>query len=293
MVNPQYLVAGHVFRVSVITPDGDSIISDYDTLHQVPPVDSIHYSIKKVTSSTGLSTQGLQFYVDLKGTNTDSRYYRWVIYETWEYHAAYPVEYYWSYGLIPHHLFPPDSSRFTCWDTRKIPKIFTLSTDNLSQNTYNNFPLQYVDNTTQKLFNGYSILVEQIALSQTAYNYWNQLKTNSTQEGGMYEKQPVSIQGNLHDVTHPDKKVLGFFSAESASYKRIFISPVQGIVRKYVIPCSEVSPLPPLSPNLPESAFPLYYRWNLAHDTIWLLHSTCVNCLLQGGDTIKPSFWPK
>ncbi len=291
MVDPQYLVPGHVFRVSVITPDGDSIISDYDTLHQVPPVDSIHYSIKKVTSSTGLSTEGLQFYVDLKGTNTDSRYYRWAIYETWEYHAAYPIVYYYSYPLILHHNIPPDSSKFTCWDTRRIPKIFTLSTKNLSQNKYNSLPLQYVDNTTQKLFNGYSMLVEQFALSKAAYNYWSQMQAHSTQEGGLYEKQPLAIRGNLRDITHPNKEVLGFFTAESVSYKRIFIRRVPGLPLKYVTPCSE-HPLKLIPTD--KSFFPIYLKADKGGKNTGIeLSVYCVNCLLQGGDTIKPSFWPK
>ena len=292
LVNPQYLVPGHVFRVNIITPSGDSIVSDYDTIHRVPPVDSIQYHIKEIKNPvSGEFEKGVQFYIDLNGNGSDSHYYRWNIYETWEYHAKYPLEYYVSYDLKYHHIYPPDSSRFTCWHTRKIPKIFTLSTANLSQNKYRGFPLQYVTNTSPKLAHGYSMLVEQIALSKAAYNYWYQLRANSTQQSGLYIKQPVSIRGNLHDITNPNKEVLGFFSAESASYKRIFINHVKGLTLNYEPPCIESKVPPSGFASFPKSAFPIALGRDIRHHFI-LLSPDCINCLLQGGDTIKPSFWP-
>ena len=291
MIAPKYLVPGKAFRVDVITPEGDSIVSDYDTLTSAPPVDSIYYLRKDVESPIpGQSTQGIQFYIDLNGTNANSRYYRWKIYETWEYHSRYPRE--WYYDGVLHHIYPPDSSLYTCWDTRMIPKVFTLSTDNLSQNKYNDFPLQYVDNTTSRLAYGYSMLVEQMSLSKAAYNYWDQLRTNSTQEGGLYEKQPIAIIGNMHDLTHPENEVLGFFSATSATYKRIFVTSVPGIKLNFDTYCSSVILRIGLS-QIPPSEYPAYLQAGL-HGPLGIWLSTeCVDCLALGGTNVKPSFWPK
>ena len=293
MVDPQYLIPGHVFSVNIITPDGDSIVSDYDTLQQVPPIDTIYYQVKAIESNVPLqSTQGIQVYTDLKGTNADSHYYRWNIYETWEYHAKYPLEY-WYDGTM-HHNVPADSSKFTCWETKKRPEIITLSTANLSQNKYNDFPLQYVSNMSNKLANGYSMLVEQLAISKQAYNYWYQMKTNSSQEDGLYVKQPVTIRGNLHDITHPDKAVLGFFSAESASYKRVFIPPVPGLILHYIVPCEEIQ-LHYINGHLylDKKYWPAAILAGPNGPAPFRLEPYCVNCLLLGGTTVKPSFWPK
>ncbi|MBE0650630.1 MAG: DUF4249 domain-containing protein [Bacteroidales bacterium] len=290
MIDPKYMVPGKAFKVVVIVPDGDSIVSDYDTLSVVPPVDSIYYLRKDIVSPVPYQSKvGIQFYLDFKGANSDSRYYKWNVYETWEYHAEYPLEYYYD-GTV-HHIFPPDYSKFTCWDTRKIPEVFTLSTENLSQNVYNNIPLQYVDNKTPKLANGYSMLVEQLALSKEAYDYWDQLRINSTQQGGLYEKQPIVIKGNLRDITHPDKEVLGFFGAASASFKRIFISQVPGLTLNYVIPCTTIV-LKRGYIMIPPSAYPAALMASQNGPLPIWLSQICVNCLLQGGTNVKPSFWP-
>lgn len=291
MISPKYLVPGNAFRVNIITPEGDSIVSDYDTLTSAPQVDSIYYIRKNVESPIPWqSSLGIQFYIDLNGTNANSRYYRWNIYETWEYHTLYPLE--WYYDGVIHHVNPPDYSRYTCWRTRKIPKIFTLSTANLSHNKYNDLPLQYVDNKTPRLAYGYSMLVEQVSLSRAAYNYWDQLRINSTQEGGLYEKQPISIIGNMHDLTHPGNEVLGFFSATSATYKRIFIRSVPGLPLHFNTYCSSSVLMFGLS-EIPATDYPAYLKAGKEGPLMVELGHECIDCLLQGGTNVKPSFWPK
>ncbi len=290
MIAPKYLVPGNAFKVNVITPEGDSIVSDYDTLTSAPPVDSIYYLRKDVESPIpGQSTQGIQFYIDLNGTNANSHYYRWKIYETWEYHSRYLRE--WYYDGTLHHIYPPDSSRHICWHTRQIPEIFTLSTDNLSQNKYNDFQLQYVDNTTSKLAYGYSMLVEQMSLSKAAYNYWDQLRTNSTQEGGLYEKQPIAIIGNMHNLTHPKNDVLGFFNVVSATYKRIFIPNVPGLQLNFDTYCSSVI-LRFGVKGIPPSDYPVYLQSGPNGPLPIWLSDECVDCLVLGGTNVKPLFWP-
>ena len=74
---------------------------------------------------------------------------------------------------------------------------------------------------------GYSLLINQFALSEAAFSYWDQLRINSVNQGGLYEKQPLSIKGNLHNNTNPDQEVLGFFSASSVKSKRIFVKAVK------------------------------------------------------------------
>lgn len=292
LVDPQYLVPGHVFRLDIVTPNGDSIISGNDTLQKVPPIDSIYYRIKDtIIAATGQKQKGIQFYLNFIGTSADSRYYRWSVYETWEYHASYPMEYYYDGTL--HHINPTEYyAKYTCWHTRRIPEIFTITTKDLSQNKFDNLPLQNVSSDGAKLANGYSMLVEQFALSKQAYDYWNQMQINSTQEGGLYQKQPIAIRGNLHDITHPNKEVLGFFSAESASSKRIFISHVPGLTINYVKPCHAIALRAGYS-SIPQSEYPAYIAGGAnGPEPVWLSNA-CVDCTVMGGVTNRPSFWPK
>ncbi len=290
-INPKFLMQGDSLKVEITTPSGEKLSSDFDGMSKSSAVDSVYYIRKDIEGNIpGQFTHGIQFYLNLRGDDSDSRYYRWNVFETWEYHTQYPLQ--WYYDGTVHHVSPPDYSRKVCWRTMKRPKIFTLSTSNLLENKYNGFPLQFVDNRTPRLAYGYSMLVEQLSISEAAYNYWDQLRINSSTVGGLYEKQPLAIKGNMHNLSHPDKEVLGFFGVASVSYKRIFVSNVPGLPLDFPIFCS---------PSLLEHGFielsprdyPAYLMDNKGKPTMMWMGHECVNCLLQGGTNIKPDFWPK
>jgi hypothetical protein len=288
-ISPDQVTPGKAFMVDVITPGGDHIISDYDTVKSCPPIDSVYFLREDIEGNNpGDFTLGIQFYIDLKGSDSDSRNYLWEEYETWEYHTEYPLE--WWYDGTVHHVFPPDYSYNICWRTLKVPYVYTLTTGNLSANEYQRFPLHYVDNHSSRLQYGYSLLVKQIALSDAAYSYWDQMRINSSQEGGLYEKQPLAVKGNLQNLTHKDYEVLGFFGASSENDKRLFYTnpglPLE--VYTYCSPAALRKGLIEISPR----DYPAYLMGDANNWWPVLLNDECVDCRVLYGVNVKPDFWP-
>ena len=289
-IDLSFLKAGIAYKLEVTTPDGDFITSGFDTLPRGPGIDSIYYlREEKLYNPAAPLVKGIQFYVDLDAALTDSRYYKWDVYETWEYHTLYPLE--WYYDGVVHHVTPPDYSRMICWRTLKIPEIFTLTTDNLTENKYDQFPLHFVSNLTTRLAYGYSLLVRQFALSHEAFIYFENLNTNSNPQGGLYDKQPLAIQGNLHNTTHPNVSVLGFFAASAARSKRIFVYPIPDLPLMYESFCDPIKLRNGLSVIKPKD-YPAYLLGNAAGYSMTWMENECVDCLTLGGINVKPSFWP-
>ncbi len=291
-IDPVYLFAGNAFRIDILTPDGSAVQSDFDRLAPVTTVDSVYALPRDIpTTDPAKPVTGLQFYADLSGGNTDSRLLRMELIETWEYHADYPIEWYFDGKL--HHLIPPDYSKDTCWISLLVRNIYILSTQNLSENKYNLFPLNFVDNITSRLLYGYSLRVNQYSLSPAAYNYWNLLKVNSTDAGGLYERQPMATRGNLRNLTHPEQDVLGFFGASMVQSKRIFLKGSRSLASEYYSPCATI----PLSPygfkDLDPMTYPVYLVGDRNGWQPTIMHANCVDCRASGGKTQKPDFWPK
>jgi len=281
---------GSAFKIKIHTPKGDILESDYDVMTNNPAVDSVFYKRKDIEGNvTGQLTKGIRFYLNFKGNNTDSDFYMWNLYETWEYHVLHPIEWYYD-GRI-HHVYPPDYSKFTCWHTLKIPQIYTLSTQNLTSNSYSDFPLNFVSNKTQRLAYGYSLLVEQLSLSETAYNYWDRIRLNNSKNGGLYEKQPLTIKGNIHNVKHPEKEVLGLFGTAMATYKRIFVSNVPDLPMEYQTYCGTWELRRGFSELQPDD-LPAYLVGDRYGYKAIVYSRECVDCTALGGKTTKPSFWP-
>ena len=289
-MDQQYLNPGTSYYVVIHAPDGSELTSTPDRMQEVPPVDSVYYELVDVpTNDPAVYNRGMQFYLDLNGEGYNCRYYKWEIAETWEYHSAHALEYYYDGNF--HHVYPPDSSNYTCWLSGVFPKLFTLSTESFSANSVQKFPLHFIDGSTSRLSVLYSILVKQYALSEEAYNYWDQMRVNSEQQGGLYEKQPLAIKGNIVNVTHPDRDVLGFFYAVSESDKRYFYKDIPGLELDYYDYCSDDTLGRMGFAEFVPSDYPVYYYYN-EHHFIRILSHECVNCRSRGGTTVKPDFWP-
>jgi hypothetical protein len=289
-IDLSFLQPGVAFRIEVMTPQGDLIRSDFDTLTRGPEVDSLYWirELKQVNNA-GTMVDGIQFYLDLHAAPTDSRYYRWEAIETWEYHTPYPLE--WYYDGTIHHTVPPDSSKMICWRTVRIPDIYTLTTDNLAENRYDEYRLHYVNNLTTKLAYGYSVLVRQFALSREAFTYYENLRFNSNPDGGLYERQPLAIQGNMHNLSRPEKNVLGFFAASASRSKRIFVYPIPDLPLMYNVPCDPTilrNGLKVIKPN----DYPAYLQGNSETYFLVWMENECVDCQKLGGSLVKPDFWP-
>lgn len=250
-IGKAYLKPGNSYHVKVVTASGIEIVSDFDQMPECPKVDSIYYIRKDIpTRNPDIFTQGIQFYIDLDVENTNSHYYRWNLTETWEHHA----------------FLPRSIAKSVCWTTKDVKNIYILSTKNLIQNKFLRYPLHFVDNKTARLNFCYSLLVNQFALSEAAYIYWDNLRKNSNEQGGLYNAQPLTVEGNLKSITNPDLKVLGFFSASSVKSKRIFVQNVPKLILFQEI----------CEPDPQTNTYSI----------------GCTECDYISGTTTKPNFWP-
>lgn len=282
-IGKEYLKAGNSYMVSVLTSSGVEIVSDFDLMPECPEIDSIYYHRKDYpTTDPAKIIQGIQFYVDFDRKKTNSHYYRWEIDETWEHHAVYPRTIYLDKNGRMQNSFPPDYSMFICYTTERIKKIFTLSTKNIVQDKITMSPLHVVDNLSQRLTFCYSILVNQYSLSESAFRYWDQLRINTTEQGGLYSTQPLRIKGNLRNKSNSDIVVLGFFAASgSTKPKRIIVRNVENFI-VYEPNC--IDPLAMIS-------YPYRYFINI-DGKIYGLFDDCVECFYMSGSVNKPDFWP-
>lgn len=289
-IDRSFLVPGNSFKIEITTPDDIRIHSDFDSMPDCPDVDTVYFLRKDIIADNpGDIIRGIRFYLDFDGSNSQSRFFRWELAETWEYRVSYPRE--WFYDGTVHHIFPADYSRQVCWVTIPVREIFTLSTSGLSANKYEMLPLNFVDNLGPKLLYGYSLLIRQISLSEASFTYWDQLRRNSYDQGGLYDKQPATISGNLHNLTSPGDKVLGFFGVSSVKKKRIFVNDIENLDIRYVAPCSRNVLRMGFRELKPED-LPVYLFGDKDGFSMITLGDECVDCLTLGGVNIKPDFWP-
>jgi len=132
----------------------------------------------------------------------------------------------------------------------------------------------------------YSILVKQYSIDADLYKYWNQLKDFNESTGGLYDKIPSPVFGN---VTGCDgtTKALGYFSASSVKEKRLFINRSEHHVETININ----SGCTYFTYDIPPSQQKIYFGPDvLSGGRAYTSSTGCADCT-EYGTNVKPFYW--
>lgn len=207
---PFNLDATHNYRLMIKTSESKEYISDYVTVKNSPPIDSIGFIAQP---------SAMKLYVSSHDASNSTRYYRWDYSETWQFHSWYNST-----------LTKSGSGRLTkdqiyyCFANDTSSNVIIGSTIKLLSDIINQAPITTVDPASEKIGMKYSILVKQYALTSDAYNFWANLQSNTQKLGSIFDVMPSESPTNYHCITNPGELVVGYLSVGNVSYKRIFIT---------------------------------------------------------------------
>jgi hypothetical protein len=261
------------------TPNGYSYQSLPMEMKPVPAIDSIYYTKLLLQPPQGFlpKQEACQIYIDTHDETDKCMFYRWDYTETWEFRLpfSYPVN-------------------TTCWITAGSSAISIKNTSILSENIIKSFPLIYINNSTDRLKEKYSILVNQYSVNQDEFDYWEKLQNFTQDVGSLYDIIPSSIPSNISCIENPAEMALGYFSVSAKSSKRIMIDEYfSGVVNLYTDCISDT-----VFNNEPISNLNVY-TWILEdrqppgyNPPYQVITGTkgCADCTVRGTKTM-PSYW--
>lgn len=284
-----FLEVGDAASLFVLTPDNREYRSAFDTILPCPELDSVYWELQYTeTSDPEKSRPGVQFYLDMSGSPADARNMIWRVKETWEYWASlFGNKIMWGIGRVEDYR---SNEIFKCWKSFPPDQLYMGSTRNLTVNEMRRVALNYVSNETDRLSVTYSLQVQQQSLTQGAYEYWQRINEQAAESGGMYEKQPASVPGNIYPVDETGELVLGYFYASQVKEQRIYIH--NNNLFDFYIPHIDCE-YQPMSSFWSQGGirYPVYIYSEGPFMPSWWGPSECFDCRIQGGDTIRPENW--
>lgn len=283
-------IVGREYHVMIQTPDGKSYMSDEQEMLPAVGIDSVYYEYdSREELDFPLGREGYQFYVDTKESERDSTFFLWRLENTFKFNADFTVEYYYTDGNF--FEFPAPNIWMTCYSTNKILDVFTENTLNRSNPRIDKFPLHFEDTYTRALSRRYSLLVQQLVISENAYDYWQRISKLKESQGSVFAQQPYQIRGNVYNAEDDEEVTLGYFTVAGKSEKRIFLRWKDGPMRykECVITDVEREAVGWLRFSR-ENEWPVYLTLDeggrLARPSI-----SCLDCRTRGGYLNKPEFW--
>jgi hypothetical protein len=284
------------YRLRIQASNGEQYLSDFVSPKITPPIDSVNW----VTQS-----DGVQIYVNTHDPQNVNKYYLWNYDETWEIHSAFQSNLEYAYDatgkpISVQYKYPNeaiDTTIYKCWSTQSSTNINIASTEKLNNAVITLQPLVFIQQGTRELSVLYSINVKQHALSEAAYNFYQEMQSNTENLGSIFDPQPSQPQGNIHCLTNPSEVVIGYVDVSTEQSQRIFISNNDVPNWDYSSGCQFI-----IITNNPDSirahgislepTFPnTINRATEAIIDFAASQPSCVDCTLFGTN-VKPVFWP-
>ena len=243
--------------------------------------------------------------VSAHGDGQEDAYYRWTVTENWEYHSdvesmfkvvrtgEYPN---YVYDLEPYSL---DENIYYCWSSGTRGEILTASIEDLAEDRLVDHQLYSLGNHDERLSVLYAAIVQQSRISGEAYRYWESMRRNGSDIGGLFSPEPYEQRGNVVNLDHPEELVLGYVDVQSTISDTLFVENAE--TRFYR---SARAPLP--SPDTLRTPA----EWKKAVEKGYLpgvdlyddltgrligyewWPARCVDCRYRGGTKNKPAWWP-
>ncbi|MHA4736601.1 DUF4249 domain-containing protein [Dyadobacter sp. MSC1_007] len=276
-----YNVSGK-YRIRIRTSNAQEYLSEFVAVSQTPPIDSLTYKVDNFQKA-------VIFYVNTHDPQNKTQFYRWKFDETWEYQAPY----YSALELVNDTVVVRKENINKCWGRQNSGSILLGSTVRLSSDIIKDLPLNTVPISTNKLYIKYSILVRQYGLSRQAFEYWTDLAKTTQGTGSLFDPLPSQVTGNIKNTADPKDLVFGYFSASTEQTKRLTVMPKLGIFPR----CVEQDTIPIKCPPRDDyecagnTAKMLLTYYGFRSDSVLVAPQSCADCRLEGGNTIRPSFW--
>ena len=231
-------IPGNSYTLSVTTHDGIQYESSSVLMQEVKEVDSVYFEETTRTRFEGnesFEENWIDILIDAHDPEGKIKYWYYEFEETWEVKLLtenVPVEH--TPPGVPDIVTREDVNvsveKIVCWVTKPSNSIIIASTVSSPVDELKRFTVHSLGPGEDKLHIRYSILVKQSSISSEQYDFWKLLKDVNEDAGGLYEKMPAQIYGNI-SCCDGSTKVLGYFSALSVREKRLFIDPVEHHVK--------------------------------------------------------------
>lgn len=129
-----------------------------------------------------------------------------------------------------------------CWSYNYSDGAFVSQNDYVSEIQFNKQYLGMIPITSMHFYERYYIEVQQLSLSEEAYDFWNLVEKQQKGSTDIFQPNAIKIRGNIKGITDPGEEVLGFFGASGVASRSVYI------------PVSEVPyTLPPIDDSIPFS----------------------------------------
>jgi hypothetical protein len=241
---------GRSYKLMFESKNGKKYESPFQKLNAPGSIDRLYTEFQKnvvIEQETGDSNPDQEYddafglYVDAKGVSDESTLMRWRVTGVYEMKTfpernreatpggyipdPLPCSGYIRVGLSIYQR--SECTCCQCWLYEYSSASYLSDNENVQDISFNHVDLGKIPITRMRFYKRYYVQVEQLSLSEEAYNFWRLVKTQQNSSGNIFQPNAVKIRGNIKCVSDPEDEVLGIFSVSGVTTSSIFIEPTE------------------------------------------------------------------
>lgn len=205
---------GLKYQLGINLRNGQQYLSDPMTPIVTPEIEELGYLRDEA---------GVEIFVSTKG-NEEAQYFLWDYEEDWIFRPGVRSQFFFNPFTKDVEFRKADQKIDLCWKSNLFPKIILQNASRFQDNTILQRELVRIPLESEKLMQRYSINVRQRAINQETYDFWEILRKNSDDIGGIFSPLPSLIKGNMKSVDPNGNNVIGMVSMGKSTSKRIYIN---------------------------------------------------------------------
>lgn len=279
---------GMRYKLSIQLQDGSTYETDYQPIPASIAIDTVGAELEyQYLSLEEPEVPGYQFHVTTEAAENRENYFLWSLEATYKYQSDFTLDYIYAGQGV--QAYPNPTEFMTCWRTEPINEVFTFNTALLAQPVVEQLPLHFVRADQRELSIRYSLLVEQLTISEEAYRFWNKLQRQIENQESLYNSQPFQIRGNVYNTANADEAVLGFFLVAGQDEQRVYVDHPSELDLSFSYCALDYMSYGLLGLFNP-GVWPIYIYEDDAGDRA-IANDECFDCRELGGTIIQPAFW--
>jgi hypothetical protein len=203
---------GRSYSLNIVLPDGTTYKSNPELLKPVPPIDTIYTSYEEFS---GIFLRGeFTVYIDFTDIPGAKDFYRW----DW---THYKLEPYCRLSEVEYGTYRATKCCGPCWSIDQCNSCINVLSDNYYEGKrITGIPILKIPYDSKE---PYFVQIRLRSLSGSAYLFWRTVSEQISNSGGIFDKPPITIKGNVFNPNDEDEQVLGYFGASSIFEKTIYI----------------------------------------------------------------------
>ena len=230
-----------------IEKDGDIFESGFETIPKLPALDTVYGKEEVLVVQQGgqnnvddfRQIEGVQLYADIT-SNPQMPWYRFTARKVLQY----------TYPVIIMEMGEPLEETMYAWKSYYPKGIFNIAAPpgySSSTDIYKHplfFMEKAIKNEPDHAFAGWILILYQHGISQTAYNYYNDLNKQLSSEGKLFDPLYVQARNNLKCLTNQEQLILGNFEIETINETRYFVKFISEEIGYTIRPITEFYDIP-------------------------------------------------